>query len=131
MKFELKVAQHASVVTLPIRMFMAHTPTYRAALVDYIDRGHTRLVIDMQHLEYIDSSGLSVLISARNQALNYQGNIVLLSPTPAVRSLIELTRLHHIFEIFETEKLALDFLRHSSIVEHSDFDKRVIADLAS
>ena len=107
MNFELITDKYASVVRLPGKMVMAQTPTYRAAILDYINQGHTRLVIDMSNLEYIDSSGLSVLISARKQAMSYQGNIVLLNPKSSVRALIELTRLHHIMDIYESEEHAL------------------------
>lgn len=117
MNFELKAEKHASVVRLPAKMVMAQTPTYRAAILDYINQGHTRLVIDMSNLDYIDSSGLSVLISARKQAMSYQGNIVLLNPKSSVRALIELTRLHHIMDIYESEEQALESLCFSSIIE--------------
>ncbi|MCW3171037.1 STAS domain-containing protein [Shewanella subflava] len=115
MNFELITDKYASVVRLPGKMVMAQTPTYRAAILDYINQGHTRLVIDMSNLEYIDSSGLSVLISARKQAMSYQGNIVLLNPKSSVRALIELTRLHHIMDIYESEEHALESL--SSVEE--------------
>ncbi|MBR9726823.1 STAS domain-containing protein [Shewanella intestini] len=111
MKFEAKPDMHASIVHLPEKMVMAQTPTFRAAIIDYIDRGNTRLVFDLQALQYIDSSGLSVLISARNQVKKYSGEVVLLNPTPSVLALIELTRLHLIMEIYETEEQALIALR--------------------
>jgi anti-sigma B factor antagonist len=117
MNFELITDKYASVVRLPGKMVMAQTPTYRAAILDYINQGHTRLVIDMSNLEYIDSSGLSVLISARKQAISYQGDIVLLNPKSSVRALIELTRLHHIMDIYESEEQALDGLNYSSNIE--------------
>ena len=117
MKFELKADKHASVVHLPQRMVMAHTPTYRAAIIDYNNKGHTKLVIDMSQLDYIDSSGLSVLISARKQVMAYQGGIVLLNPSNSVRALIELTRLHQILDIYETEEQALQGLSDHNYID--------------
>jgi anti-sigma B factor antagonist len=114
MNFELKAQQHASVVRLPRKMVMAQTPTYRAAILEYINKGNTRLVFDMSQLEYIDSSGLSVLISARKNTMHYHGNIVLLNPNSSVRALIELTRLHHIMDIYESEEQALDGLHEDT-----------------
>jgi anti-sigma B factor antagonist len=117
MNFELITEKYASVVRLPGKMVMAQTPTYRAAILDYINEGHTHLVFDMSNLEYIDSSGLSVLISARKQAMSYDGNIVLLNPKSSVRALIELTRLHHIMDIYESEGQALDSFDVTSRIE--------------
>ncbi|NKF51707.1 STAS domain-containing protein [Shewanella sp. WXL01] len=119
MKFEAKPNMRASLVRLPETMVMAQTPTYRAAIIDYIDRGNTRLAIDMSELQYIDSSGLSILISARNQVKKYCGEIVLLNPNPSVMALLELTRLHHIMDIYQDESQALIDLRFSKTTKQA------------
>ena len=60
---------------------------------------HTRLDLDFAQLRFLDSSGLGALLSL-HKILRTQGGILkLLNPSAAVTQLIELTRLHRVFEI--------------------------------
>lgn len=97
-------------ITLPQRLVMANAPEVRAAIKDLIDDGRTRLVLDLQGVEFVDSSGLSVLVSTLKAVQPRGGEVLLLSPSDGVRSLIELTRLHQIFAIYEDRAAAVDEL---------------------
>ena len=59
--------------------------------------------IDLAQTSLVDSSGLGALISvykAANQSNNNGGvTLRLLNPLPPVQQVIELTRLHHLFEV--------------------------------
>ncbi|MCL1139541.1 STAS domain-containing protein [Shewanella pneumatophori] len=110
MTFSQLPQYNACKVTLPLEVVMTQTPTLRAAILQKINAGMTQLVIDLHQVEYIDSSGLSVLISALKRIEQLDGDIVLLSPTAGVRSLIELTRLHQIFAIYEDEAAAIEYI---------------------
>lgn len=54
---------------------------------------------DCAPMEFIDSSGLGALISLQKIAAQRGGNMRLIQPRPAVVQILELTRLHRIFEI--------------------------------
>ena len=54
---------------------------------------------DCHDLEFLDSSGLGALISLQKLAHERQGIFRLLSPRPVIMQILELTRLHRIFEI--------------------------------
>ena len=98
------------VVALPNQLVMANAPETREAIQNFISDGHHRLVLDLKDISFIDSSGLSVLVSAMKAVHTEDGAIALLNPTEGVRSLIELTRLHHIFDIFEDRDAAIQQL---------------------
>jgi anti-sigma B factor antagonist len=59
--------------------------------------------IDLSQTTFVDSSGLGALVSvykAANQCNNNGGVVLrLLNPLPPVQQVIELTRMHHLFEI--------------------------------
>lgn len=62
---------------------------------------HSEAGIDLSMTRFIDSSGLGVLLSL-NKTLRAEGRTLrLLKPSSTVAQLIELTRLHRIFEIVE------------------------------
>lgn len=90
------------------RLTAAEAATVRAEVLEVIEQGNAQLVLDLAALEFCDSSGLSVLISALRAARSRDGNVALAALTPAVRALIELTRLHQVFEIFDDAPLAAE-----------------------
>lgn len=74
-------------------------PDLKQQLGDLIDSGDNQLVLDLGDVEFVDSSGLSAIVSAMKQ-LDGRGDIVLCQPQPAVTSLFKLTRLDKIFRIY-------------------------------
>jgi anti-sigma B factor antagonist len=88
------------VIELPSRVMMADAPSLRAFIRDLVAEGRDRLVLDLGGVDFMDSSGLSVLISALKAVQAHGGRLLLLNPQPRVRALIELTRLQSVFEIY-------------------------------
>ncbi len=107
MTLEHATIETVEIIKLPNQLVMGNAPQARDEIKSLIRNGHTQLILDLQEISFIDSSGLSVLVSTLKAAQELQGHVVLLSPTDGVRSLIELTRLHHIFEIFEDKDTAV------------------------
>jgi anti-anti-sigma factor len=74
-------------------------------LRDQIDQvagdGASRIVLDLADLGFIDSSGLRVIISAHKQAAERGGRLVLRSPSPTARRLLDITGLLDHIEISE------------------------------
>jgi anti-sigma B factor antagonist len=82
-------------------------PDARAALLEVLREGRVRVVLDLAQVRRIDSSGLSALLSVLKAARAAGGDVVLLSPSDAVVSVLRLTRLDQILEAFEDEAAAL------------------------
>jgi len=63
--------------------------------------GHERknVEVDLSRATFIDSCGLGALIALHKTACARNGNVRLLNPLPQVRQILELTRMHRIFEI--------------------------------
>ena len=70
--------------------------------------GHKNILVDLEDVRFIDSSGLGALVSGFKNAISNQGNLKLSSLQPQVKSMFELTRLHRVFEIFTSSPEALD-----------------------
>lgn len=107
MKLTHRKIDRTDIVTLAGRLTAAEAPNTRRELAAIIEQGDGRSVLDLSELIFLDSSGLSVLISALKAARSKGGDVVLASPTPNVQALIELTRLHQVFEIFAATDLAV------------------------
>jgi anti-sigma B factor antagonist len=104
-------AESIDVIEMYGEIVMANSPSIREQIQEIINRGKGQVLIDLKDVNFMDSSGLSVLVSALKTIRLKNGNLALLKLSPEVKTLIELTRLHQIFDIFEEENLAVERLR--------------------
>jgi len=71
--------------------------TVRGKLKEHPDV--TRLDFDLSNATFVDSSGLGMFISLQKTLRERSGTVRLLHPAPNVLQILELTRLHRVFEI--------------------------------
>lgn len=71
-----------------------------------LEQGSRFLVLNLENLDYIDSSGLGQLVSIWTSVRSRNGNINLLRPTEKVRRLLRTTALHIVFDVFDDEERA-------------------------
>ena len=69
---------------------MATAPQLRDTLLELVDGGATRIVLDCRSLDFLDSSGIGVLIAVRKR-LGDDGSLTLEAPPAHVRKVLELT----------------------------------------
>ena len=67
----------------------------RAAMVG----GLNSMDIDLSQVEFVDSAGLGALVALRKTACERNGKVRLTNPSAHVQQILELTRLHRVFEI--------------------------------
>lgn len=90
------------------RMDLQVAGQFRAALLELIQVGHTRLVVDLEDVNFIDSSGLGALVTALKtvKLRNTDGDIRLANVRPPVVALLEIIRLHRVFATYPSVDLA-------------------------
>ena len=71
----------------------------REELGRLIDAGKTTVVLDLAHMDFVDSTGLDVLVGAQKRLSQRGGELVLRSPRPATQKVLEITRLDTVFSI--------------------------------
>ena len=89
---ELEPTADGSVKRIIVRgeIDMATAPQLRDFLNQLIEAGSQRFVLDCRELAFLDSSGIGVLIAARNR-LGDDGEIVIDTPQAHVRKVLEIT----------------------------------------
>lgn len=80
---------------------------FRTLLLKLIAVGHRRLVVDLSDVHFVDSSGLGVLVSAL-KTLNGDGDIRLANVQPPVGAVLEVIRLHRVFNSYPSVETAVD-----------------------
>ena len=71
------------------------------------ENGRVKIVLNLAHVGYIDSSGLGELVSAHATVKSRGGAIKLLHLTSRVKDLLQITKLATLFEVFDDETKAL------------------------
>ncbi|UDL07037.1 STAS domain-containing protein [Marinobacter sp. CA1] len=97
-----------SVLSMPEKVVMNNADEISVELLSRIDQGEHIWVINLTETAFMDSSGLAVLISAWKKVQQAGGVMLVAQPTPTVRALLELTRLHELFEIYEDVNDAIE-----------------------
>lgn len=86
-------------VNLSGRMYVEEATILREKLLCLMEAGNKYFVIKLAHVDYIDSSGLGVLVAIQKRALQMKGGVTISGATGIVKELFELTRLNKIFEM--------------------------------
>lgn len=69
--------------------------------IQSVIQDHTRVVLDMSQVQFVDSSGLGALISCLRLLNGRRGDFRLCAMSKTVRALFELMRMHRVFNIHE------------------------------
>jgi len=83
---------------------------FRTTVDNLVSSGVTRIVINLEHANYIDSAGLGALIETHRTTKAKGGRLTLCSLGPNYRQALEFARLLTIFEIFPSEATAIERL---------------------
>jgi len=89
------------------RLDVAGAPALKDAVSEAMKNGKPRLVIDMEGVSFVDSSGLGSVVAALRQVRTSQGDLRLAAPNQQVRVVLELTTLDRVFPYFATVEEAL------------------------
>jgi anti-sigma B factor antagonist len=89
-------------------------PEFSERLNDAIARGNTSVVLDLTSVEFIDSTGLSVLLNGLRRLTRVRGRMVIACANPTVLRLFEITRLDATFEILASCDEAIERVRQAA-----------------
>ncbi len=106
---ECEVQDHGNraVLVLEGRLDANTAKKLKGIVVEQLDGGHLKLILDLSGLSFIDSSGLGTLVAALRGASAKGGDICIASMSDQVRTLFELTRLNKVFTCFDNVTSAL------------------------
>jgi anti-sigma B factor antagonist len=76
--------------------------TLKDQLQSLIDAGKTKVIIDLADVDYMNSTGLGILISTLTTLKRAQGELKLANVTDKIQSLLTITKLVTVFDDFES-----------------------------
>jgi len=74
---------------------------------ELLDSGETRIVLNLEKAQYMDSAGIGEPVACYQRAKEKEGTVKLLNPSGKVYDLLQLTKLEEVFETYRDEGEAL------------------------
>lgn len=99
------------VLVLEGRLDAVTAPALKRRLKALVAQDHTRIVVDLSRVPFIDSSGLAALVSGLKAAREAGGTIQLVGLNDQARTVFTVTLLDRVFEFFPDVESAVDALK--------------------
>jgi anti-sigma B factor antagonist len=87
------------------------TDEIRELINKVFENSFSKVIINLQGVEYIDSSGFSCFLSIMRTAKNNYSILKFANPEPRVMQLLQTLHLHTVFEIYHDLELCIDSFR--------------------
>ncbi len=108
LEVQTRQAENGVTVVAPTgRLDVAGAPALKDAISEAARDGSPRIVIDMEGVSFVDSTGLGSVIAALKQVRSREGELRLAAPNQQVRVVLELTTLDHVFPYYASVDEAL------------------------
>jgi anti-sigma B factor antagonist len=101
MKLTLEKINSYNVILIQEERIDAHnSEELKDYILHLIEQKEVNIIVQLENVRFIDSSGLGALLSGYKNAAAKSGKLALASCKPQVLSMFELTRLNRVFEIY-------------------------------
>lgn len=90
-----------AVVTVSGELDLYTAPRLQSALTALLREHVTRVVVDLSGVEFCDSTGINVLLSAMKRIKEIGGTFELAAPRPAVNRILQVTGLDTVFSVLD------------------------------
>lgn len=91
-----------SVLAVNGEVDVATAPRLRERLIQLVNQGRHHVVVDLSGVDFLDSTGLGVLIGALKRVRTHDGELALVCSEPRVLKVFEITGLTKVFTMHPT-----------------------------
>lgn len=111
MELDIQTDQHPSQCEITLRgeVDVYTAPKLKEKLVESIESGCANIVVDLDGVSFIDSSGLGVLVSALRRARERDGSVRIVCTRDNILKIFRITGLDKVFPVFSDSAEAREF----------------------
>ncbi len=122
MSFEISQTEREGIVILCLkgRLTVGEASQLREKVNEVAAAGHTKIILDLAQVDYIDSTGLGSMVICFTTLKKAGGALKLLNLNKRNIELLLLTKLHTIFEVFSEEQDAVNSFFPGRDIKHFD-----------
>jgi anti-sigma B factor antagonist len=81
-------------------------PKLRERLVELINSGHYHLIVNLEGVDFLDSTGLGVLVGALKRVRAHEGSLLLVCTQERLLKIFRITGLAKVFPIYDSVETA-------------------------
>lgn len=107
MGFQVTKENDVTVVAVEGQLIVGNRQELKQKVLEELENGERKFVVDFDQTGYIDSSGLGVLVSLSKKIREQGGELRLAGLNEDLRTLFELTKLDTLFKISDSRAEAL------------------------
>jgi anti-sigma B factor antagonist len=108
---ELKLGHYSKdgieVVDVEGEIDISTAPRLRELLIDLVSQGSYQLIVNLDQVEFLDSTGLGVLVGGLNRVRAHDGSLDLVCTRERILKIFKITGLTKVFGIHETADQAI------------------------
>jgi anti-sigma B factor antagonist len=82
-------------------------PRFRERLIELVSQGQHKIVVDLEQVDFLDSTGLGVLVGGLKRVRSHDGELVLVCTKSRILKVFEITGLTKVFAIHDTVDAAV------------------------
>lgn len=106
MNIKSEKKEKSTVIYLSGRFDADVSTSFKTVLLDLLEHGEFNYVVDLSEVSFLDSGGLGCLVASLRRVREKDGEIKIASLSNKVRNVFELTRMHRVFDIFDSSEMA-------------------------
>jgi anti-sigma B factor antagonist len=101
MDLELDTSEQGGKTILTVRgeIDVYTAPRLRQAIVDIVEAGGHDIVVDMERVDFLDSTGLGVLVEALKRVRSHDGDLAIVATQDKILKIFDITGLNKAFGI--------------------------------
>ncbi len=103
MDFQVTDAQNGTVTVIkaPPRLEGFISIEFRETIIDLVQKGSTRLVVDLSETEFMDSEGISSIVARISVARSNGGDVRVAGASKFIKNLLHITHLDKLLEGYD------------------------------
>ena len=82
-------------------------PKIREQLIDLVEQGDHDIIVSLEGVDFLDSTGLGVLVAGLKRVKMHDGTLSIVCTKDKILKIFRITGLTKVFPIFETEEAAI------------------------
>lgn len=108
LKFETRIVDDILIVKLKEPAVLHDIAPYlKEQFFIFVSQGHQNIILDMEAVQKMDSSGLSALLFGKRQANTRGGDLFLIRVNEPVLKILQIAQFTRVFDIYDSEEEAL------------------------
>ncbi len=125
---KLSIDKHEKYIILKLeeeKLESLIAPNLKSELIYITTEGYRNIILDLADVKYVDSSGLSAILTGNRLCKAANGSFILANVQPTVKKLIEISQLETILTVLQNVEEAVDYVFIEEIerdLRHSDED---------